>query len=175
MNPSMNNSAENPPLEIPKARTGIEGFDEISRGGLPRGSVTLITGGSGSGKTLFGLQTIVGGANLFDEPVFFVAFEESSRKLRANAASFEWPSAGWEILDAMPPADAISVGEFDFTGMLAVLSAKVQEMKARRIVLDSLDVLLNLLPGATERRREINRLHSWLLAEELTAIITAET
>ena len=170
----MNDSEERSRLEIPKAKTGIAGFDEISRGGLPRGSVTFVTGGSGSGKTVFGLQTLVEGASLFNEPGLFVAFEENSRKLRANAASFGWPSSGWEIMDAMPPADAVSIGEFDFSGMLAVLSEKVQAMNARRIVFDSLDVLLNLLPGAVERRREINRLHSWLLAEELTAIITAK-
>ena len=170
----MNDSEEKSPLEIPKARTGIEGFDQITRGGLPRGSVTLVTGGSGSGKTVFGLQTLARGASLFNEPGLFVAFEENSRRLRANAASFGWPSTGWEILDAMPPADMVSIGEFDLLGMLAVLAAKVRAMKARRIVFDSLDVFLNLLPGVVERRREINRLHSWLLANELTSIITAK-
>ncbi|HEY0792900.1 MAG TPA: ATPase domain-containing protein, partial [Chthoniobacterales bacterium] len=73
-----------------------------------------------------------------------------------------------------PSADAVTIGEFDFSGLLAVLSAKVQAMKARRIVFDSLDVLLHLLPGMVERRREINRLHAWLLASELTAVITAK-
>jgi circadian clock protein KaiC len=78
---SMNASEGNSPVELPKSRTGIEGFDQITGGGLPRGSVTLVTGGSGSGKTVFGLQTLVKGANLFDEPGLFVAFEENSRKL----------------------------------------------------------------------------------------------
>jgi circadian clock protein KaiC len=168
------NAMENSSNEIPKALTGIEGFDQITRGGLPRGSVTLITGGPGSGKTVFGLQTLVNGSSLYDEPGLFVAFEENSRKLFANAASFQWPLAGWGILDAMPPADAVAIGEFDLSGALAVLSLKVREMKARRIVFDSLDVLLHLLPGVQERRREINRLHSWLQAGELTAVITAK-
>ena len=56
---------ENSSDEIPKAFSGIEGFDQITRGGLPRGSVTLVTGGSGSGKTVFGLQTLVTGAGAF--------------------------------------------------------------------------------------------------------------
>jgi circadian clock protein KaiC len=170
----MNASKNNSPADISKARTGIEGFDQISRGGLPRGSLTLVTGGSGTGKTVFGLQMLVKGASLFDEPGLFVAFEEKSRKLFANAASFGWPLTQIEILDAMPPVDAVAIGEFDLSGMLAVLSAKVQAMKARRIVIDSLDVLLHLLPGALERRREINRLQSWLVAGELTAVITAK-
>src|SRR5580692_224894 len=143
----MNTSNEIPLNGIPKALTGIVGFDEITRGGLPRGSVTLVTGGSGSGKTVFGLQMLVKGGSLFDEPGLFVAFEETSRKILANAASFEWPLAKWEIMDAMPPPDAITIGQFDFEGMLAILSAKVQAMNARRIVFDSLDVLLHLLPG----------------------------
>ena len=65
-----------------------------------------------------------------------------------------------KIVDAMPPPNAITIGEFDLAGMLAVLSTKVQAMKAQRIVFDSLDVLLHLLPGVLVRRREINRLHS---------------
>jgi circadian clock protein KaiC len=169
----MNALAPNPSHEIPKALSGIEGFDQITRGGLPRGSVTLVTGGSGSGKTVFGLQTLVTGARL-DEPGLFVAFEETSRKILANASSFQWPSAKWEIVDAMPPPNAVTIGEFDFEGMLAVLSAKVSAMKAQRIVFDSLDVLLHLLPGVLVRRREINRLHSWLLDHQLTAVITAK-
>ena len=164
---------ENHLHEIPKTLSGIEGFDEITRGGLPRGRVTLVTGGSGSGKTVFGLHTLVTGAGL-DEPGLFVAFEETSRRILANASSFEWPLANWEIVDAMPPPNAITIGEFDFEGMLAVLSTKVHAVKAQRIVFDSLDVLLHLLPGVLVRRREINRLHSWLLDHELTAVITAK-
>jgi circadian clock protein KaiC len=160
--------------EVPKAPTGIEGFDQITRGGLPRGSVTLVTGGSGSGKTVFGFQTLVNGASLFGEPGLFVAFEERSKKLAAHAAAFGWSMTGWEILDAMPPPDLVAVGDFDLAGTLAILSAKVHAMKARRVVFDSIDVLFQLLPGVQERRRELNRLHSWLLDEELTAIITAK-
>ena len=175
----MNASNENPLAEMLKAPTGIEGFDQITRGGLPRGCATLVTGGAGSGKTVFGLQMLVDGASLYDEPGIFVAFEETSRKLLANASSFGWPLAKLTnqklfFLDAMPAADAMTIGEFDFLGLLALLSAKVQAMKARRIVFDSLDVLLQLLPGVLQRRREINRLNSWLLASELTAVITAK-
>jgi predicted ATP-dependent serine protease len=86
-----NASDENQFAEIPKTLTGIQGFDQMTRGGLPRGCATLVTGGPGSGKTVFGLQTLVNGATLFDEPGLFVAFEERSRKILANVASFGWP------------------------------------------------------------------------------------
>jgi circadian clock protein KaiC len=141
--------------------------------------VTLVTGGSGSGKTVFGIQTLVNGAVLYDEHGLFIAFEENSRKLLSNASSFGWSLDELKdqklfFLDAMPADGAVTIGEFDLSGMLAMLSAKVQAMKVRRIVFDSLDVLLHLLPGVLERRREINRLHSWLLAHGLTAVITAK-
>jgi circadian clock protein KaiC len=122
---------------------------------------------------------LVNGASLFDEPGIFVAFEETSQKLRANTDGFRWPLVELEnqklfFFDAMLPTDAMTIGEFDLRGMLAMLSDQVQAVKARRIVFDSLDVLLQLLPGVQERQREINRLNSWLLASELTAVITAK-
>ena len=160
---------EDPTKGISKAPTGIEGFDYITRGGLPRGSVTLVMGAPGSGKTVFGLQTVVKGASLFGEPGLFVAFEENSRRIVANAATFGWSRNGWEILDVMPSADVVATGEFDLAGTLAILSAKSQAMKARRIVFDSLDVLFQLLPSTHERRREFSRLHAWLLDQDLTA------
>ncbi|HEY0790119.1 MAG TPA: circadian clock protein KaiC, partial [Chthoniobacterales bacterium] len=177
----MSDSKKIPRAKRPKAKalTGLPGFDQMTRGGVPRGRVTLVTGGAGSGKTVFALQTLVNGASRFDEPGLFVAFEESAESLLANADSFEWPLGklnGQKLcfLDAMPPVEAVAIGEFDFAGLLAVLSDQVQTMKARRIVFDSLDVLLHLLPGVVERRREINRLHAWLLANGLTAVITAK-
>src|SRR5271166_1999226 len=173
MNPSNDIAA----TEIAKALTGIQGFDQITSGGIPRGKATLVTGGPGSGKTVFGLQTLANGVLLWDEPGIFVAFEENSQQIIANAASFGWNLAKLRKLffvDAMPDPDTIAVGEFDFSGMLALLSAKASAMKARRIVFDSLDVLLHLLPSPIERRREMNRLHNWLVANRLTAIITAK-
>ncbi|MHB2034264.1 MAG: ATPase domain-containing protein, partial [Gemmatimonadaceae bacterium] len=70
--------------------TGIEGFDEITHGGLPRGRTTLLLGGPGCGKTVFALQTLVNGARQSKEAGIFVAFEESSRQIVANAATFGW-------------------------------------------------------------------------------------
>jgi circadian clock protein KaiC len=138
----MNSSDENPPTNLPKALTGIEGFDEMTHGGLPRGSATLMLGGPGSGKTVFGLQTLTNGANRFGENGIFVGFEETSRTLIANAASFGWSLAELEnhklfFMDARPAVDTVSVGDFDLSGTLKILSAKAEEMKARRIVFDS--------------------------------------
>jgi circadian clock protein KaiC len=173
----MNSNGKNPAAELPKALTGIQGFDQITGGGIPRGKVTLVTGAPGSGKTVFGLQTLANAALLWDEPGIFVAFEENSSQIIAEAARFGRNLAELEklfILNAMPDPDTVSIGEVDFSGMLSVLSAKLLETHARRIVFDSLDVLLHLLPGPVEKQREMSRLHRWLTANDLTTIITAK-
>ncbi|MFA7281984.1 MAG: circadian clock protein KaiC [Sterolibacterium sp.] len=162
-----------------KAPTGIAGFDEITGGGLPHGRTTLLVGGPGSGKTILALQFLVHGAQACKEPGIFVAFEESSRRIVANATSFGWKLAELQkkklfFLDAQPKPDLIQSGDFDLGGMLAALEAQTREMGARRIVFDALDVVLALLPDPATKRREIYRLHEWLLAHNLTGIITAK-
>ena len=92
---------------IGKAATGIVGLDTMTLGGLPRGRLTLIEGGPGAGKTVLALQTLVNGARHIGEPGIFVAFEESSRRIAANAASFGWDLPALQdeqlfFLDAQP-------------------------------------------------------------------------
>lgn len=160
-----------------KAPTGITGLDEMTGGGLPRGRTTLLVGGSGSGKTILGLQFLVHGAQKYDEPGIFVAFEETPSRIIANAETFGWNlpelnQSGLYFMDAQPMPDLMQSGSFDLTGMLAALGAKAEELGARRIVFDALDIVLALLPDAAAQRREIYRLHAWLLQRELTGIIT---
>lgn len=165
---------------IAKMPTGIDGFDEMTGGGLPRARTTLVVGGPGSGKTIFALQTLVNGARQWGEPGIFVAFEELSHQIVENAASFGWdlPALQREklfFLDARPSADMVTAGSFDLTGMLASLEAKVKEMGARRIVFDSVHVLLALLDDPSAERRELYRIHDWLVQGPQTGIITART
>lgn len=174
----------NPPAQAAtksgKAPTGIMGFDEITRGGLPRARTSLVVGGPGSGKTIMALQFLAHGAQHCKEPGIFVAFEETAQRIEANAESFGWGLAELLrkkklfFLDAQPKYDLVQAGDFDLGGMLAALEAQARAMRARRIVFDALDVVLALLPDAEAKRREIYRLHEWLLARELTGIITAK-
>jgi len=162
-----------------KAPTGITGFDEITGGGLPRGRTTLLAGGPGSGKTILALQFLVHGAQDFQEPGIFVAFEETSQRIVANAGGFGWKLPQLQrkklyFMDAQPKPDLLRSGTFDVGGMLAALEAQVRAMGARRIVFDAIDIVLALLPNAAARRREIHRLHEWLLAQRLTGIVTAK-
>ncbi|MES1255154.1 MAG: circadian clock protein KaiC [Acidobacteriota bacterium] len=169
--------SESPRETMTKARTGIQGFDEITYGGLPLGRTTLVTGGPGCGKTVFALQVLVNGAHVGKEAGIFVAFEESTRQIVANAATFGWdlPALARKklfFLDARLTPEVVKSGEFDLIGMLTLLHAKAQEIHARRIVFDGIDVLLGLLDDPPAERREIYRIRDWLAQTGLTGIIT---
>jgi circadian clock protein KaiC len=160
-----------------KMATGIQGFDEITGGGLPQGRTTLVMGGAGCGKTVFALQALVNGAHKQKEAGLFVAFEESTRQIVANASTFGWnlPALAQKklfFLDAQLSPDIVKSGDFDLAGMLGLLEAKATELDARRIVFDGIDVLLGLLDDAAKERREIYRIRDWLTKTGLTAIVT---
>ena len=170
--------AKHPPTHLAKTLTGIRGLDDITRGGLPRGRATLLAGGPGSGKTVIALQTLVEGAAL-GEPGIFVAFEEDSARIIANAATFGWNLPELEnkqlfFLDAKLRPDVVSAGEFDLIGLLAALKARADQINAKRIVFDSIDVLLSLLDDPKSERRELFRLNDWLVASGMTGIITCK-
>jgi circadian clock protein KaiC len=167
------------PQLLPKSATGIHGFDELSHGGLPRNRTSLLKGGPGSGKTVFALQTLVNSIRQRQEPGIFVAFEESTRQIMANAASFNWglPTLTRNklfFLDAQISPEVVQSGEFDLSGMLGMLKAKKEEIGARWIVFDGIDVLLTLLQNPFLEMREIYRIRDWLADNEVSAIITAK-
>lgn len=163
-----------------KAPTGLQGFDEITRGGLPAGRTTLLLGGPGSGKTIFAMQFLVHGAQECGEPGIFVAFEESPASILVNFQSFGWGLDALQpdklhLMDARPPIDLIQSGTFDLRGMLAALGELIRRMGAKRIVFDALDIMLAMLPDAASKRQEIYRLNDWLLRHAVTGLITAKS
>jgi circadian clock protein KaiC len=162
---------------VTKLLTGIKGFDEITNGGLPRGRTTLVMGGPGCGKTVFALQLLVNGVVKAGEAGMFVAFEESTSQIVANAATFGWdlPALSKKKLfffDARLAPEVVKAGEFDLIGMLSLLESKAKEIGAKSVVFDGIDVLLALLDDPVVERREIYRLRDWLAKTGLTAIIT---
>lgn len=164
---------------VAKMPTGITGLDEITRGGLPRERNTVVLGGPGSGKTLLALQTLVNGARQYGEPGIFVAFEEDTRQIIRNAASFGWNLPELErknlfFLDARTRPQDYMAGDFDLVGLLAGVEAKARSMGAKRIVFDSIDMLLALLNSLPRERQEIHRLLDWLRASGLTGVITGK-
>ena len=129
-------TAKKPADGLQKTPTGIEGFDDITAGGLPRGRTTLLIGGPGCGKTVLALQTLINGATQQDAPGIFVAFEENADRVVANAARFGWKIGELQkkqlyFLNAHLSPDTVKAGAFDLTGLLAGLEAKAREMGAK--------------------------------------------
>jgi circadian clock protein KaiC len=166
---------------LPKAATGIQGLDEITLGGLPRGRPTLISGGAGSGKTMFGLEFLVRGITLYNEPGVFMSFEESIPDLTKNAASLGFDLARLTadkklFLDhvLITRSEISESGEYDLDGLFIRIADAVQRVGAQRVVLDTIESLFSELPNPGILRAEIRRLFGWLKEKGLTAVITAE-
>jgi circadian clock protein KaiC len=158
--------------------TGIPGFDEVAGGGLPRGRLTVVFGGAGSGKTIFAAQTLAHGARHEAEPGLFVAFEEDPQRIIAHTAAFDWRLArnepNVEVLDAQLGATVVQGGDFDLAGLLAMVASRVKARGVRRVVFDGLDVLLGHLSDTRLVRREIFRLREWAQNAGVTTIVTAK-
>jgi len=162
---------------IEKISSGIEGFDDITCGGLPLGRTTLLMGGPGSGKTVLVLHVLVSASTHHGTPGIFVAFEENARRVSANGEAFGWNMRELEkkqlfFIDARVRSDVVKSGGFDLTGLLSALEIKAGEMGAKLIVFDAIDVLLSLLGDPAAECRELYRIHEWLMLHDLTGVFT---
>ncbi len=167
---------------LPKAPTSIQGFDEITGGGLPKGRPTLVCGGAGCGKTLFAMEFLVRGATLYKEPGVFISFEETAKELTANVASLgfdldklvEQKKIWLEHIDVERGEIESSGGEYDLRGLFVRIHNAIESIGAKRVVLDTIESLFSALPNATVVRTELRRLFGWLKKKGVTAIITGE-
>lgn len=164
---------------IPKVPTQIAGLDEVLEGGLPRGRTTLVSGGPGSGKTVFGLEFLCSGA-MSGDPGVFITLEERAEAVRQNALSMGWDLAALEkagkvtIVEARLYGEEIVAGDYDIQGLLAIVGGQAKRIRAKRVVIDALDVLLRVFGNARRERDELYRLHEWLMERGLTNILTAK-
>ncbi len=166
---------------LPKAPTGIKGLDEITGGGLPHGRTTLVTGSAGSGKTLLGVQFLVAGAREHGEAGVLISFEESAEKVSANVASLGFDLDGLQrdgllVIHAfrVDPAQVIETGEFDFEPLFLLLADTIERIGAKRVVLDTIEVLFAVFRDQAIVRAELGRLFRWLEDRAVTAIVTGE-
>ncbi|MEO5958285.1 MAG: circadian clock protein KaiC, partial [Opitutaceae bacterium] len=166
---------------MPKCPTGIQGLDEITGGGLPRGRPTLVCGGAGCGKTLLAAEFLVRGAVQFGEPGVFMSFEETGAELKANVASLGFDLAGLVrrkkiLLEHVhiERSEITETGEYDLEGLFVRLNLAIDSIGAKRVVLDTLEALFAGLPNEAILRAELRRLFRWLKDKGVTAVITAE-
>ena len=182
--PSATSAAEpaaSTPRLLPKAPTGIKGLDDVTGGGLPRGRPTLVTGSAGCGKTLFGVEFLVHGAVDHGEPGVFLAFEESADDLAANVASLGFDlqhleAEGLLVVDAfrMDATEIIETGAYDLDGLFIRLAYAVDSIGAKRVVLDTIEILFGALESEATIRAELGRLFRWMKDRGLTAVVTGE-
>ena len=166
---------------LPKAPTGIPGMDEITGGGLPKGRPTLVAGGAGCGKTLFAMEFLVNGATQYDEPGVFVAFEENAEELAQNVASlgFDLKKLSKQkklIIDyvRVERSEIEETGDYDLDGLFIRLGHAIDSIGAKRVVLDTIEVLFSALSNQGILRAELQRLFRWLKDKGVSAVITAE-
>jgi circadian clock protein KaiC len=166
---------------LPKAPTGIPGLDEITIGGLPRGRPTLVCGAPGCGKTLLAMEFLVRGATEFGEPGVFVAFEETAEELAQNvrALGFDLDELVKEkklLLDhvRIERSESEETGEYDLEGLFIRLGHAIDSIGAKRVAIDTLEVLFGGLSNQSILRSELRRLFQWLKSKGVTAVITGE-
>ena len=166
---------------LPKSLTGIEGFDQITSGGLPTGRPTLVCGSAGCGKTLFAMSFLVNGVTKFDEPGVFMSFEESNDELAQNVASlgYDLPALIEKkkiVLDhvRVERSEIEETGDYDLEGLFVRLGFAIDSIGARRVVLDTIESLFSGLSNQAILRAELRRLFRWLKDKGVTAVITGE-
>ena len=167
---------------LERVKTGMEAFDDLVMGGLPRGRTTIVGGTPGSGKTVFATQFLAHGITNFKEGGVFVTFEEPPNEIEVNMASFGWDIRRWRSENTLAFVDAsprdqkqLVAGDFDLTGLLARILHAAQTTRAKRVVLDSITQLFDhFVSDQTTVRRELLRIASALKREGLTTLMTAE-
>ena len=167
---------------IERTPSGISGLDEITRGGLPKGRTTLVCGGPGCGKSMFGLQFLAKGASDHGEPGVLLTFEESEQDVLENAASVKLGLR--ELIDEgklaiahieLDRSELEVVGVYSLDGLFARLGLAIDRIGAKRVTIDTLEVLFSALENETILRAELRRLFQWLKDKGVTAVVTAES
>ena len=166
--------------QLHKCPTGIKGFDEVTKGGLPKNRTTLFSGSTGTGKTLLGINFLINGASNYGEPGILMSFEETEDELYKDVASLNLDLQGLvsrkKILLEHVVLERKDIQESDFNleGLLVRLEHAIESIGAKRVVLDSIESLFAGLKDAGILRLEIKRLFRWLKEKQVTAIITGE-
>jgi circadian clock protein KaiC len=167
---------------LERVKTGVDAFDELVMGGLPRARTTVVAGTPGSGKTVFATQFLAQGITTYGEHGVFVTFEEPPADIVANMRSFGWDMASWRkqkclaFVDASPSdKDELVIGEYDLNALLVRIEHAARTVNAKRVVLDSLAQLFDHFIGDPRLlRRELFRIGTSLKKAGLTVLMTAE-
>lgn len=180
----MTGNKKNKPKKVnllEKCPTGIQGIDEITLGGLPKARTTLICGGPGSGKTIFGMEVLIKGASFYNEPGLYVSFEETAADLIQNCVSLGYNlnnliDANKLIIDHihLDRNEFEETGAFNLDGLFIRLENTINTCKIKRIVLDTIEAIFSNLSNESILRSELQRLFRWFKLKGITVLVTAE-
>src|SRR4051812_36955012 len=177
----MRKKVKTPSPRLKKAPTGISGFDDITQGGVPAGRPTLVCGSAGCGKSLFATEFLIRGVMEFDEPGVLLTFEESAEDIKKNVASLgfdldELIAQKKLVIDHVhiERSEIEENGEYDLEGLFIRLGYAIDQIGAKRVVLDTIETLFSGLANQAILRAEIRRLFTWLKDRGMTTVITGE-
>lgn len=151
--------------------TGIKGLDQMIDGGFIRGSAVLLSGSSGTGKTIVGTQFIMEGL-LKNEPAVIVSFEEDAVQMRENSKMFTWNLEKFENNNLLK---IISPFEFDAHELAIQLCETVDTIKARRILFDGTGKLDRMMPEHMQFPEYMSSVINCMKNKNVTAVYTNET
>lgn len=166
---------------LKKAPTGITGFDDVTGGGLPAGRPSLVCGSAGCGKSLFAVEFLIRGAMEYGENGVLMTFEETGEDIRKNVASLGFDVAKLTAQKKIyidhvhvERAEIDENGEYDLEGLFIRLAHAIEQVKAKRVVLDTIETLFSGFTNQGILRAELRRLFSWLKERNMTTVITGE-
>ncbi|MHB8567142.1 MAG: ATPase domain-containing protein [Nitrososphaerales archaeon] len=164
---------------LSKVRTGIEGFDELVLGGLPRGQSVLVTGGTGTGKSTFAMQYLYKGAKVYDEPGIYVTLEESVPSILRNASSYGWDLEALQKKDKLAfidvsPAVSGQLRRVEPTDIFESIASLWKKMGAKRIVIDPIIVFGMQTESLMQLRQDLLRFSSLLKQLDSTVLFVTE-
>ena len=171
-------SSSRTPL-LSKVRSGVEGFDELVLGGLPRGQSVLLTGMTGTGKSTFGLQFAYKGAIVYDEPAVYVTMEENISNIVRNASVLGWDLDTLQkmnklaLLDLSPAVNG-QVRKMDVFDIFSSISALSEKIGAKRLVIDPITVFGMQTDSVMQLRQDLIRFSSLLKELDLTIVFVTE-
>ena len=160
--------------------TGIEELDNMLNGGIPKGRIVLISGSSGTGKTTLGMQFIYNGIKKFKDPGIFITLEQDKKKILEDMKSVgmdleslgnDFQLIGGSIAEVMYYKDKTKANVEDF---LKEIEEIIQKTKVKRVVIDSINLLLMLFKTDEERRKILLTLSQLLSKNKCTALLICE-
>ena len=167
---------------LEKVFTGIRGFDEVLMGGVPKGRSTLITGGTGTGKTVILNEFLYYGITKFKENGVYVTFEEDKRDIIKNVKGFGWDYASLIVQKKLVFVDAGALREmtfesgqsYDLSPLIERVKYALKKVKAKRLVMDCLDNLFSRFQNKDAVRQALCQIIAELKDLGVTVLMTAE-